>query len=129
MEWARLDDRDAVRRQRQATRSAAKTTAVAGRDKNNPSWRLLAVENTWIITVLFSPVIGSLIDTVALIDLSKSSLIIASSRSISSETTSSYFTEFFFTTSLLFWVLAMSFFSDTFAIADSLFKSRKACFL
>ena len=116
MEWVRLDDRDdAVRRQRQATRRAAETTAVAGRDKNNPSWRLLAVENTWIITVLFSPVIGSLIDTVALIDLSKSSLIIASSRSISSETTSSYFSEFFFTTSLLFWVLEISFFSDTFA--------------
>ena len=119
MEWGRpvVTDCEPVRRQRQATRRPAKTTAVAGKDKKRPSWRLEAVENTWMITVLFSPLIGSLINTVALIDLSKSSLIMSSSRRAPSVFISSsfFFSKVGFNTLSLSGVLKISLFFDSFA--------------
>ena len=50
-EWVLVKEEGEVLRQRQATINATRITAVAGKDKNKPSWRLLAVENT-LITML-----------------------------------------------------------------------------
>ena len=65
-----------------------------------------------MITVLFSPVIGSLIKTVALTDLFKSSLIMSSSRMISS---SIFVSEVDSRIPLLFSVLQILFLSSTLA--------------
>ena len=128
-EWVLVKEEGEVLRQRQATINATRITAVAGKDKNKPSWRLLAVEKTlitmfmlmlwilfsfktWIITVLFSPVSGSSMDTVALIDLSNSSLITSSSRRASSRFSSSLasFSRFSFVKTLSIVSILESFF-------------------
>ena len=60
-EWVLVKEEGEVLRQRQATINATRITAVAGKDKNKPIWRLLAVEKTlitmfmlmlWILLVL-----------------------------------------------------------------------------
>lgn len=74
-------------------------------------WILFSFK-TWIITVLFSPVSGSSMDTVALIDLSNSSLITSSSRRASSRFSSSLasFSRFSFVKTLSIVSILESFF-------------------
>ena len=74
-------------------------------------WILFSFK-TWIITVLFSPVSGSSIETVALIDLSNSFLIISSSRRVSSRFNSSpaSFSRFSFVKTSLLVSITESFF-------------------